>query len=398
MAVAVVALGLLVVAILLFFATGLSVLFVIPAIAGAMLAGVGLAFPVPTRRKRKGPTLAPAAVRIAVGAGVFGGVLAVVFGIMVVAGLCGHPIPPMFGMAPENAVALVLGILWGSGVCFGVCLLTVLLAALWSLICQHGFLPVFNFLYLGASPLLLLVLCVCGIASKVMRDGPPIAYQPPVQRTTNTPPGWPQNSDSEAGDMDSAAEALLPGGHPRQPPLEQQRPAAESRGPATDPTNPRGDPMPPNFGPMGPGGPRPGRFPMPSIRPGMFPGGLEDPNSPDFYRHRLEDLRSSDDIRRKFAVAQLSQVPPKELREEISKALESLLNGNDSDMFIRVECLTALNVWSTDVVPIAIKALKDTSTPVRDCAMGILERRKDARAIEPLLDLLSDPMNGGAIH
>ena len=118
-AVAVVSLGLLVVSILLFFATGLSVLFVIPAIAGAMLAGVGLAFPVPIRRKRKGPTLAPAAVRIAVGAGVFGGVLAVVFGIMVVAGLCGHPIPPMFGMSPENAVALVLGILWGSGVCFG---------------------------------------------------------------------------------------------------------------------------------------------------------------------------------------------------------------------------------------------------------------------------------------
>ena len=93
----------------------------------------------------------------------------------------------------------------------------------------------------------------------------------------------------------------------------------------------------------------------------------------------------------------LAQAQPKELREEISKALESLVN--DSNVFVRAGSLAALTVWSTgDIVPIAIGALKDSNIMVRSCAIGVLEQHKDARAIEPLVALLSDPMNGRAAH
>ena len=66
---------------------------------------------------------------------------------------------------------------------------------------------------------------------------------------------------------------------------------------------------------------------------------------------------------------------------------------------MRAGSLAALTVWSTgDIVPIAIDALKDPNVMVRSCAIEILEQHHDARAAEPLVALLSDPMNGRAAH
>ena len=131
--------------------------------------------------------------------------------------------------------------------------------------------------------------------------------------------------------------------------------------------------------------------------PGASPPGAENPSDPEFYRVNLAELRSSDVNRRRFAVVRLSRAQPKELREEISKALESLVN--DSDVIVRAGSLAALTVWSTgDIVPIAIDALKDPNVMVRSCAIEILEQHNDARAVEPLVALLSDPMNGRAAH
>jgi HEAT repeat protein len=137
------------------------------------------------------------------------------------------------------------------------------------------------------------------------------------------------------------------------------------------------------------------RMPMPHAGPRMgpmsMPPGVFDLNDPELYRKMLAELRSSDLNRRRLAVAVLAHVEPKEMRQEITKALEPLMG--DSDDMLRSECLKALDVWSTDVVPIAIRALGDSGSFVRNTALELLERRKDPRAIEPMIALLSDPMN-----
>jgi HEAT repeat protein len=125
------------------------------------------------------------------------------------------------------------------------------------------------------------------------------------------------------------------------------------------------------------------------------PSSVFNRNDPEFYRKMLVELRSSDINHRRIAVMVLSHAEPKELREEISKALEPLVH--DSDDMLRRSSLEALDIWSTgDIVPIAIDALKDPSVMVRDSACDVLGKHKDGRAIEPVIALLSDSMNGGA--
>ena len=120
-----------------------------------------------------------------------------------------------------------------------------------------------------------------------------------------------------------------------------------------------------------------------------LPPGAENPNGPDFYRANLAGLGSADVNRRRSAALVLSRAQPKQLRNEITKALEPLLH--DSDDMVRVYSVKAIGVWSTgDVVPIAIDALKDADPMVRNSAIEILDLHKDPRAIEPLVAVLSD--------
>jgi hypothetical protein len=366
-AVAVASLGLLFVFVLLFFAAGLPWFFVLPSLAGAGLVAAGMLLPLPKRRRRQGPWLDPAAARLAVGTGVFGLVFAVVFGILFVAGLCGFPIPRALGMSRETAIIVVAGLFWAIGVCFAACILTLVVSAAWSLARQYGFVRVFNFLYLGASPVILLVFCVCGLASQVTRARPPVAYQPPASqadRNTNLPPGWPSNqTPSDSGQTNRGVNPMWPD---------------------TGRTPPRSGRMP--AGPFGPV----------VVGPFDVPPPLRNPNDPEFYRTALAELRSADLNHRRAAVAQLIRAQPKELREEIAKALEALMD--DPDEMLRTECLMALAIWSTDVVPIAIHATRDSSVFIRNSAIGILERRKDPRTIETLVVLLSDPRNMRVAH
>ncbi len=345
-AVAVASLGLLFVFIVLFFTAGLPGLFVVPSLAGAGLVAAGMLLPLPKRRRRQGPWLDPAAVRLAVGTGVFGLVFVVIIAILFVARLCGFPIPRALGLSHETTVIIVIGLYWAIGVCFAACILTLVVSAAWSLARQYGFVRVFNFLYLGASPVILLVFCVSGLASGWRHRGPTIAYQPPASQAdhnTSLPPGWPSNqTPSDSGQTNRGVNPMWPD---------------------TGRTPPRSGRMP--AGPFGPV----------AVGPIDMRPALRNPNDPEFYRTALAELRSADLNHRRAAVAQLIRAQPKELREEIAKALESLMD--DSDEMLRSESLMALDVWSTDVVPIAIHAMGDSSVFIRNSAIGILERRKD---------------------
>jgi hypothetical protein len=364
-AVAIASLLLLFLFLLLFFAAGLPVYFVVPSLAGFALTAVGTLLPVPKRPKRSGTWIGPAAARLAISTGVFGLVFAILFVIMVFAAQSGHPIPRAIGLSDDYAVILVICVIGISGGCFVACFLTLLLSGGWAVARQYGLLRIANFLFLAASPVLLLILCLSGIVCRWTRGGAPIAYRPPSQmnRDTGMTPGWPQ-------------------------PQDQGRP--DPRWPRADPTWPGADRMQPGVRPM-PAGPSP---PM-RTGPIYLPPAMRNPNDPQFYRTILAELRSSDLNRRRMAVFMLTHVEPKELRDEISKALEPL--ASDSDDTLRSQSLEALDVWSTgDIVPIAIRGLKDSSIMVRHTAIEVLGHRKDPRAIEPLVELLSDQMGSSA--
>ncbi len=249
-------------------------------------------------------------------------------------------------MSHESAIILVIGLLWAIGVCFAACGLVLLVAAVWSFGRQYGFVRVFNCLYLGASPVVLLVLCVGGLASGWRHKGPTIAYHPPplqADRDGSMAPGWlPNQTPSDSGRMNPGVDPMWPdAGH------ELPRAGRMQAGP---------------FGPVVMG------------RSDLSPA-LRNPNDPEFYRTALAELRSADLNHRRAAVAQIIRAQPKELREEIAKALEALMD--DPDEILRTESLMALDAWSADVVPIAIHATGDASVFVRNSALGILERRKD---------------------
>ncbi len=333
-AVAIVSLGLLLVFILLFFAAGLSPFFVLPSLAGGGLVALGLLLPVPKRPKRHAQWLGPSAARIAVGSGVFGLVFAVLYGIMVVAAQSGHPIPRAIGLSTDSAIILVISV-WGViGGCFATCIITLLASGGWAVARQYGFLRMTNSLYLAASPLLLLILCACGIASKWTQAAPSLAYHPPAPQMNHNgsmTPGWPS-------DPAWPSPSPMPMRHSEIPPMMPPMPMRQ----------------------VGPG----------RMGPRAWPAAVLNPNDPEFYRKMLAELRSPDVNHRRIAVMVLQHVEPKELRSEITKALETLMDEPDGS--VRDGSLRALDVWSTDVVPIAIRALADSSVLVSNNAIDIL--------------------------
>jgi HEAT repeat protein len=306
---------------------------VIPLAAGGSLAALGFWVPPPRRRGDCGPWILPVAGQLAGAGGVFGLLLLLVFGLMAVAGLCGHPIPPAMGMSPEAAVTLAACHIGAIVICFAFALLMLLVSLIAHVVREFGFLLAGNILYLCLAVPLLVCLS-------------PWVLQPRG--------GW------------------------------------RIHGPLMHrPSSPAADDLP-NFRPHWP----PSGHAPPVAAPGVsatfdLPPGAADPNHPDFYRVNLAELRSPEAVRRRLAAARLAIAPPKELRDEISAALVSLLG--DRDIGVRTNSLQALNTWYTgDVVELAINALEDKSVIVRDAAVQILENRKDPRAIEPLVGLLID--------
>ena len=368
-AVAIVSLGLMVVFILLFFAAGLPWFFVVPPMVGIGLAALGCLLPVAKRRGRRGPWLDPTAGRIAAGSGIIGLILVLLYGIMIAAAQSGHAIPTALGLSHDSTVMFLGCFLIAIGAFFAACFLTIMISVAWSLSRRYGLLQVTNILYLGVSPVILAILCVCGIASNWMRSHHPVVQRqsvPSMNQQTGMPPGWPHDQ-------------MLPG-------ADQMRRGADHMPPGWPPV------------PMRPGANRmpAGDFVSPSMGQNIdLPPGAMNPYDPDFYRVNLAELRSADVNHRRIALLNLSHAQPNQLREEIAKALELLVN--DSDVFVRRKSLETLSVWSTgDIVPIAICALKDPDMMVRGSAIEILEKRKDPRAIEPLVALLSDPSNPDA--
>ena len=119
-------------------------------------------------------------------------------------------------------------------------------------------------------------------------------------------------------------------------------------------------------------------------------------SDPDFYRARLEDLRSGDSGHRWIAASQLANAQPTQLRAEIAEALAALVH--DRDFTVQLHSLRALAVWATEAeAPAVIRVLKDSNPTIRDAAVAVLDKLRDPR-IEPLVALLSDPFNHEAVQ
>ncbi|MHB1426064.1 MAG: HEAT repeat domain-containing protein [Gemmataceae bacterium] len=107
-----------------------------------------------------------------------------------------------------------------------------------------------------------------------------------------------------------------------------------------------------------------------------------DPATKALYR-----LKSTSVRRRAEGARALKDLRTQDRREEIVKALESLLN--DSDPSVRQEAILALGVWGTkDSVPLLLKAMSDKDT--RKSVIIALGLLKDERAAEPIAERLED--------
>jgi len=116
---------------------------------------------------------------------------------------------------------------------------------------------------------------------------------------------------------------------------------------------------------------------------------VSNPRDPRFYKENLAALTGPDKQRSRQALANVKKAEPKELREEIAKAVKSFLL--DEDQIMRRDALEAFVAWSTsDVVPVLIQALEDESSFVRDVAIPALAKTKDERAVEPLVERFAD--------
>jgi HEAT repeat protein len=133
--------------------------------------------------------------------------------------------------------------------------------------------------------------------------------------------------------------------------------------------------------------------PPPSVEPPPtkrieLPEGANDPNHPEFYRVSLAELRAADADHRQFAAMALERAEPKQLRDEITKALESLLL-QDPNVGVRMASLKAFCHWSAgDTLPTIIRLLDDREVAIQMNALEILGKRKDPRAVEPVVLLL----------
>jgi HEAT repeat protein len=343
-AVAAVSLVLTLVFIVISRAVGMRLLFAIPPMAGAGLAALGFWLPVTKRRGRYGPWLDSGAVRIVQGSGVIGLVLTALHGIMVLAARSGHPIPRALGLSLESARTFGWCHFGAIGASFAVCFLTILVSVTSSLVRRRGLLGAAGILYLalvGSSIAILASLRIFGILGGPMGFDRPLVDQepwPPMNRRPGFPPGWPRNSVRTQPGQGAVAPVQI-----------------------------------------------------------QLPPGASDPSHPDFYRVNLAELRSADANHRMIAAGHLENAKPTQLRSEIVKALEE--TTHDSDSSVRAASLKALCVWTTDdPVLVAIGALKDPDFLFRNAAVEVLARRKDPRAIEPLIESLSYPSNWAALE
>lgn len=334
-AVAIVSLLLLVVLTTLFLAIGLWWGCIVFPLMGLGLAALGLWLPVVARRSRRGPWFDPVALRISGSAGVIGLFLLILFGVVVVTAMCKHPILIVLGFSRDSAAVIGQCHVYAILICFAACFLTILVSVTWTLVRRLGLLPVANVLYLSLAALLS-VSVLAAIAA----------------------PGFRRQME-----FARASRQLMP-------PMNQ-----ELRGPS--------------FGQSG-GIPMPRDVNVTTIIQGDMPSEAGNPGHPEFYRVNLTMLQSADIAQRRCALSNLSRAQPNQLRNEISKALESLLH--DPDVFVRMHSLNLLGIWSTgDIVPVAIEAINDSNASVSTTALRILGERKDPRAIEPVASLLSGP-------
>jgi HEAT repeat protein len=119
----------------------------------------------------------------------------------------------------------------------------------------------------------------------------------------------------------------------------------------------------------------------------------EAPAGADAVTKQLFALKSSKFPARMEALRQLQAMVPNERREEVARALESLLN--EENPFLREEAIAALGTWGTkESVPRLLQILN-----IRDEVGGVLDRRaammalghlKDERAAEPIAERLEN--------
>lgn len=326
-AVALAAIGLTVVFLVTPLMLSMPWLLVIPPLLGAALAVLGYWFPTAKRQGRRGAWLDPMAVTLAKGSGGIGLILGVLYGLMALSTFAGFPILLSMGFSKETAFTIAGCFLGIIGVFLGFAFLTLSVSLVASLVRRYG-LP-------SASGIIYLVLA-----------GSLLVFLAPQFLRALSFGIWRYGISH----------------------VDQQR-------------QPFVQPMP-----AMPAGAARG-----TVKHFEPPPGASDPRNPDFYRVNLAELRSSDEMHRRVAAIHLAEAEPKELRGEITKALESLLHDPVED--VRDKILTAYCHWSDgDTLPIVLRAVEDPSFLVHLSAMEILSEKKDPRSAEPLvLILLKNP-------
>lgn len=291
----------------------------------------------------------------------------------------GELLPPLDGVPVVVGLGvygtLVIGILVGAG-----------LIAVVSLLFRH-----FGFFRAGAW------LYMVGLA------GLPLvaSFFPQLPEGTLALEKWIQGAVGQSSSGPAAATPVtsVPVSAPANMPV-YAPPASPANPPANPPSPPGGRPpvAPPVVQSPTPQGPNQttavgpaagGAIPAP---PPPAPA-VTDPRDPTFYRQNLADLKGSDATRRREAVERLKRAEPKELRQEITQTLKERLATTQGPE--REETLEALDVWGgDDFVPTLLDLLKDKDPGFRKKVLGILARRKDPRAILPMVHLLADGNSG----
>lgn len=335
-AVAVFALVLTVAFLFLSYSLGMRWYLAVPPIVGGGLAALGFRFQIIVRHGRRVSWVDPSAARIATFCGVLGLFLAGLIGLMYLAGRSGHPILTALGLSPDLARTLGWFNLVAVGLCFAVCFLVIFVSVVGNLVRKYGLLGAAEIIYLClACPLIVFLAVQCSHE---------IVNQARLYRHKQIARRMQESSRKQISD------SLIGSPHNR----------------------------------------RPASAPRRKPRKIHFPPGATDPQHPDFYRVNLAELRSDDSARRRLALMRLVKADPKELRDEITEVLKSLLD--DPKFRLRGYALKAFCRWSADdTLPIVIRALDDDNFSVKNSALDILGERKDPRAIEPLVILLLKP-------
>ncbi|MCR4412606.1 MAG: hypothetical protein NUV77_09305, partial [Thermoguttaceae bacterium] len=129
------------------------------------------------------------------------------------------------------------------------------------------------------------------------------------------------------------------------------------------------------------------RFPQP------LPPEATNPTHADYYKANLAELSCPDASRRRDAAERLKNSEPREMKEEIAKALVNLMSDNSP--MARRAAMEAWVAWrTTSTTPQAVKILltlaRDPDSSVRGTAFRTLGEVKDPTTVEPVLRLLGE--------